>query len=134
MEAILGIGLGIAFLSACVLVVTKIMEKSEVVARQNEGIRPMTPEEASDYRRQVAQREREEEILRQKAAEAQKKADEEAAERAFWASPEGQKVRAAEMIAEIRLSEQAEALRMARQVAYEEEARKEREFARLKEL
>jgi flagellar biosynthesis GTPase FlhF len=55
-------------------------------------------------------------------------------EEAFWASPEGQKVRAAEMIAEIRLTEQAEALKMAQQVADKEEARKEREFARLKEL
>jgi len=71
---------------------------------------------------------------------------------AFWASPEGQRVRAAEMLAQIeaekderrlvsaaeaaklRLAEQAKALEMARQVAEEEEARKESEFDRLKEL
>jgi hypothetical protein len=95
-------------------------------------------------------------------------------ERAFWASPEGQKVRAAghiaqieaekaerlaqieaekdarrkadaeaaaqlrlqeaEALAKLRLSEQSHALEMAKGVANEEEARKEREFNRLKEL
>jgi uncharacterized membrane protein YccC len=63
-----------------------------------------------------------------------KREAEEAAERAFWASPEGQKVKAAQMLAEIRLAEQAEALKMAKEVAEHEEARKEREFNRLKEL
>lgn len=99
-----------------------------------------------DFRKQKAESER--------AAKEAERNEREKSERdaAFWASPEGQRVRAAEMLAQIeaekddrrlvsaaeaaklRLAEQAKALEMARQVADEEEARKEREFDRLKEL
>lgn len=102
-------------------------------ARKTEEARKTTAE--AEAKAAIAKTEAEAEAARLSAAEAERRRleEEEAAERAFWASPEGRRVRAAQMEAEIRTKELQNAAVIAAQSAeYQAEIRK-RELDALKE-